>query len=223
MRFSKYLQFGILIVAIMFVAGCATDGANTTADKSVEKAAVKGGETKAASARPFTLMNLPEDFNHKKYKKGMKRFRRSTTNLYWVDPAADLTKYNSIVFSDFKSTYIENKKKFGPYIEEFNENLRTSLRLKKSKNAKLRLVGEVVECNPGSGALRYMIGWGAGKSAATVVCEVYEPGKDTPSLCMYSRSTDSGSFGSSQNKLINILEYVSHNTELMISGLIGPQ
>ena len=68
----------------------------------------------------------------------------------------------------------------------------------------LLIEGAVVECNPGSRTARYLVGFGAGKAAGAVVCEIYEPGKPNPCMRIYARDTGSmGTFGGDSVLMLN--------------------
>ena len=81
----------------------------------------------------------------------------------------------------------------------------------------------MVECNPGSRAARYWVGFGAGKAAGAVVCEVYEPGKTNPCIRIYTRDTGSmGSFGGDSVAMLNhILSQVATRLATTLNTTVG--
>ena len=92
--------------------------------------------------------------------------------LIWQDPSADLMKYHAVNMTNFVGRLlpVQNSYSYDPFITAFNQNFQNSLSLPKgdSENA-LRIEGAVVECNPGSRAARYIVGFGAGKAAGGIV------------------------------------------------------
>ena len=99
----------------------------------------------------------------------------------------------------------QNVFSYDPYIKRFDLSFQSCLNLPQedSENA-LRIEGAIVECNPGSRAARYWVGFGAGKAAGAVVCEAYEPGKSQPCMRIYVRETaSSGMFGGNSVAMLN--------------------
>ena len=95
---------------------------------------------------------------------------------------------------------------YDPYIALFNSVFRSSLRLsQKDSPDSLLIEGAVVECNPGSRAARAWVGFGAGRSGGAVVCEIYEPGKASPSIRIYTRETTAagGNWGGDSSAMLN--------------------
>jgi len=127
--------------------------------------------------------------------------------LIWIDPAVDLTKHSSVNVMDFGGRLLpeQNVFSYDPYITLFNSIFKSSLKLSKEESPDaLRIEGAVVECNPGSRAARYWVGFGAGKAGGAVVCEVYEPDKSQPCIRIYTRDTASaGSFGGNSVAMLN--------------------
>ena len=115
---------------------------------------------------------------------------------------------------------------YDPYIALFNSVFRGSLSLKQTQEESpdtLLIEGTVVECNPGSRAARYLVGFGAGKSACAVVCEVYEPGKPGPSIRIYTRDTGSiGAFGGNSAAMLNhIMTQIASRLAAALNTRIG--
>lgn len=144
-------------------------------------------------------------FNHKVYVNGMSKVARNT--LYWQDPNAHMGDYHFVNIEGPTDKYlpINANVEHQAYVKGFARIFDDNLDLKQKKTGKtLRVVTAVVECNPGSRAARYWVGMGAGKAVATVVVEVYEPGKTTPSLKIYGRdSASAGGFGGDSMAMMN--------------------
>jgi hypothetical protein len=176
-------------------------------------------ESPAATALPSptpatftTFKNYPDHtFDVKGYTDGMTKGGHNL--LIWKDPAIDLSKYASLKLTDFGGRLLPEQKEFSydSYIALFNSIFRSSIRVpQKDSPDALLIEGAVVECNPGSRTARYMVGFGAGKAACAVLCEVYEPGKSTPCMRIYTRDTASmGTFGGDSvsflNNIMNVL------------------
>lgn len=163
-------------------------------------------------------------FNAREYVKGMSKGGHNL--LIWVDPSADLSKYTSANTSDFKGRLLPVQTVFSydPFIKHFNTSLQNSLKIKKSTSTSgLRVEGEMVECNPGSRGARYVVGFGAGKSAGAVACEVYEPGKTQPSIRIYARDTASGGgFGGDSVAMLNhIFSQVAFRVATVLEAKLG--
>lgn len=139
------------------------------------------------------------------YIKGMEKGGHNL--LIWKDPSVDLSAYSSVNVMDFGGRLLPQQDVFSydPYIILFNSTFKNSLKLTQEESpAALLVEGAVVECNPGSRAARYWVGFGAGKAGGGVVCEVYEPGKDQPCIRIYTRDTaSSGSFGGNSVAMLN--------------------
>ena len=166
-----------------------------------------------AQDQPFkNFKDYPDHvFNPKEYIKGMQKGGHNL--LIWKDPAIDLSRYSSVKITEFGGRLLpeQNVFSYDTYIALFNSVFKSSLRLNQKESPDTLLIeGAVVECNPGSRAARYMVGFGAGKSAGAVVCEVYEPGKPNPCIRIYTRDTGSmGTFGGDSvaflNQIFNVL------------------
>jgi len=144
-------------------------------------------------------------FNPKEYVEGMEKGGHNL--LIWQDPSVDLRKYSSVNVADFGKRLLPEQTAFSytPFIRSFNRNFQDSLGLTQEESSTALLIeGEMVECNPGSRAARYIVGFGAGKSSGAVACEVYEPGKSRPSMRIYVRDRAStGMFGGNSVAMLN--------------------
>ncbi len=189
----------VLVCFGVIVSGCA--GHAPPADTATSTAS-----TQASPASVTTFKNYPDQaFDAKGYTEGMVKGGHNL--LIWKDPAINLSQYASVKLTEFGDRLLPEQKAFSydPYIALFNSLLRSSLKVpKKDSPDALLIEGAVVECNPGSRATRYLVGFGAGKAACAVVCEVYEPGKPNPSIRIYARDTGSmGTFGGDSVRMLN--------------------
>jgi hypothetical protein len=162
-------------------------------------------------------------FNYKVYVRGMSKVARNT--LAWQDPDSHLGDFHFIKIEGPTDKYLPVNANFAhkSTVESFGRSFKSYLDLKqKSSGKSLRVVVAVVECNPGSRAARYWVGMGAGKAAGTVVIEVYEPGRNTPSLKIYARDTASmGGFGGDSISMMNsIFEAIANRTTTILEGRI---
>lgn len=183
-----------------------------------------GGGTSIAPDQVSKLSDFPANgFNYRTYRAGMSKV--ATNTLYWQDPKARLGDYHSVKIEGPTDRYLPINANFvhQPYVTAFGKAFEANLDLKQSSSSKsLRLVVAVVECNPGSRAARYWIGMGAGKAAATVVVEVYEPGNSNPSLKIYARDTGSaGMFGGDSTSMMHhIYETMAIRVTTVLEGRI---
>ncbi len=183
-----------------------------------------GGATALSPDQVSKLSDFqPNGFNYKVYTKGMSKVARNT--LYWQDPNASMGDYHAITVEGPSDTYLPINANIAhkSNVESFGRLFDSYLDLKQSSSGKtLRVVLAVVECNPGSRAARYWVGMGAGKAAGTVVVEVYEPGKSTPSLKLYARDTASmGGFGGDSVSMMNsIYEAIAKRLTTVLEGRI---
>lgn len=107
-----------------------------------------------------------------------------------------------------------SSKSFKDYPDHtFNATFQSSLKLHKEESSDaLRIEGAVVECNPGSRAARNFVGFGAGRVAGAVVCEIYEPGASRPCMRIYVRDTASGgTWGGDGLAMLNHIFYTVAN------------
>jgi hypothetical protein len=190
----------ILVFVIGIVAGC------TKQVSPVDTAATSTAPTPTTPISFKTLRDYPDQtFNADEYTNGMVKGGHNL--LIWKDPAIDLSRYASLKLTDFGGRLLPEQKEFlyDSYIAFFNSIFRSSIRVpQKDSPDALLIVGAVVECNPGSRTARYLVGFGAGKAACAVVCEVYEPGKSIPCMRIYARDTASmGMFGGDSVSMLN--------------------
>ena len=153
-----------------------------------------------------SFKNCPDhNFIVKDYINGMEKGGHNL--LIWKDSAVSLSQYRSVKVTEFGGRLLpqQNVFSYDPYIALFNSVFRSSLKLPQEESPDaLLLEGAVVECNPGSRTARYLVGFGAGKAACAVVCEVYEPDNPNPCIRIYVRDTGSmGSFGGNSAAMLN--------------------
>jgi hypothetical protein len=164
-----------------------------------------GGEVSAQEAM-ISFKDYPDNtFPVKEYIQGMEKGGHNL--LIWMDPSVNLSMYRSVNVMDFGGRLLPQQDVFDydPYINVFNSTFKGSLKLSQEESPDALVVeGAIVECNPGSRAQRYWVGFGAGKAAGGVVCEVYEPGASQPFIRIYTRDTaSSGSFGGNSIAILN--------------------
>lgn len=199
------------IISAFFIGGCVASsggGGGAALDPSMVK----------------SVKDYPNNaFDAKQYVKGMKKGGKNL--LIWVDPSADFSKYKSVRVSKFGKRLLpaQNKFSYDNFVATFNNSLQGGITLNKSRSASVKIVGELVECNPGSRAARYMVGMGAGKSAGAVACEIYLPGKSKPSMRIYARDTGSaGGFGGDSVAMLNhIFTQVGFRVANLLNTKIG--
>ncbi len=207
----KNILYALLVVAAVFTLnGCGgTSSTNTVA-------LAPGAVSKLSDFSPNA-------FNYKAYTRGMSKAARNT--LVWADPAANLGSFHSIQIEGPTDNYLPVNPNLihEPYVKSFGGFFDNNLDLQQSdSSSSLRVVTAVVECNPGSRAARYWVGMGAGKAVATVVVEVYEPGRSTPSLKIYSRdSASAGGFGGDSMSMMNhIFQVMAVRVTTVLEGRI---
>jgi hypothetical protein len=202
-RFLHYLMVTGIVTAWMSTGAIAQDKPSSTADDTVPAAAPS-----QATSMPFTTFkNYPDHTFHlkvKEYINGMKRGGRNL--LIWRD-SANLSQYSSVKVAEFGGRLLPQQSAFSydPHIALFNSVFRSSLKLpQKESPDSLLIEGAVVECNPGSRAARAWVGFGAGRAGGAVVCEIYEPGKPSPCIRIYTRDTgSSGNWGGDSVAMLN--------------------
>jgi len=210
-----------LLIAVMILAGLTLS------------LGCAGTQAPTSSVAPGQVKLLDEyadhSFNPKAYIQGM---QAAGHHLYlWKSPSADLSQYSGFTFDDFMTRHLPklNEKQkatfsYTTYAKKVANTLKNSLTVRDNAGSStLILKGAVVECNPGSRAARYLVGFGAGKSAGAVACEVYEPGKTDPVIRLYARDTGSaGAFGGDSVAMLNhIFEQVSLRVSSALETRIG--
>ncbi len=201
-RFIQYLIVAGVAIALMSTGVFSQDKPSSTSED------VSTTSSQATSA-PFTsFKNYPDHTFNLKVKEYINGIQKGGHNLLiWRDPAVNLSQYSSVKVTEFGGRLLPDQNVFSydPYIALFNSVFRSSLKLtQKEFPDSLLIEGAVVECNPGSRAARYWVGFGAGKAACAVVCEVYEPGKPNPSIRIYTRDSGSmGGFGGDSVRMLN--------------------
>jgi hypothetical protein len=195
-KYIRYLVSGALVIAL--VSGL---GSTPSATPSIQN-----------SGKSFK--DYPNNtFNAKEYIQGMTKGARNV--LIWQDPAADLKKYRSVKVTDFGGQLlpVQNVFSYDPFVSSFNATFQGTIKLPKEESPEaLRIEGAVVECNPGSRAARNLVGFGAGRAAGAVVCEIYEPGASRPCMRIYVRDTaSSGSWGGNSLGMLNHIFYTVAN------------
>ena len=163
-------------------------------------------------------------FNPREYITGMVKGGHNV--LIWQDPSVNLGKYGTVNVTDFNGRLLPLQHVFSydPFISSFNATFKSSLKLSKEESPDALLIeGSVVECNPGSRAARAWVGFGAGRSAGAVVCEVYEPGESRPCVRIYIRdSASGGTFGGNSKAMLNhIFFQVSQRLTTVLQTRIG--
>jgi hypothetical protein len=196
------------MVMIIALNGCATAPSTSSAQHVVK-----------------SFKDYPDHtFNPKEY---VARMEKGGHNLLiWQDPAVDLKKYNSIKIANVEERLLPAQDRFSyvPFIKKFNLSFQTALPVAKDDSESALLIEiAMVECNPGSRAARILVGFGAGKSAGAVVCEVYEPDTSRPCVRIYARDTGSmGMFGGDSVNFLNLIfEQVAIRLSTVLEARIG--
>jgi hypothetical protein len=203
----------VLLAAVLLAGGCAGSGKGFPAQDVSPAASVK------------SYYDYPDHvFDAGEYIQGMEKGGHNL--LVWQDPGVDLTAHRSVAVRDFDGRLLPVQDVFSyePFIKAFNSSLKNSLKLPQGGGpSALRIEGGVVECNPGSRAARAWVGFGAGKAAGAVACEVFEPGSSRPCLRIYARDTGSmGAWGGDSVAMLNhILNEISFRVATVLEARIG--
>ena len=204
-RFLHYLMVKGIVIVLVSTGAIAEDKLSSATNETAPA-------TVASLASPTsftTFKNYPDGSFHlkvKEYINGMKKGGRNL--LIWRDPGSNLSQYSSVKVTEFGGRLLpqQNVFSYDPYIALFNSVFRSSLRRSQNESPDSLLIeGAVVECNPGSRAARAWVGMGAGRAGGAVVCEIYEPGKASPSIRIYTRDTTaaSGNWGGDSSAMLN--------------------
>jgi len=211
MKMKRFLQY-LMVTGIVIVLVTAGAFAEDKSDDAVPAAA----PSQATPANFITFKNYPDGSFHLKVKEYINGMKKGGHNLLiWRDPSSNLSQFSSVKIAEFGGRLLppQNAFPYEPYIALFNSVFRSSVRLsQKDSPDSLLIEGAVVECNPGSRAARAWVGMGAGRAGGAVVCEIYEPGKASPSIRIYTRDTSAagGNWGGdSASMLNNILSAVA--------------
>ncbi|MFC1883454.1 DUF4410 domain-containing protein [Thermodesulfobacteriota bacterium] len=206
----KYAAYFIFLIAVISLAsGCASSGR----------------QAKGESPQVVSFKDYPDhELNLRGYIQGMSKAGHNI--LLWQDPSVDLSQYDSVEIMAFGSRFlpVQNKFSYDPFIKNFDLALNRSLKLKAGQGPNaLRIEGEVVECNPGSRAARYWVGYGAGKAGAGVICEVYLPDQTRPCIKIYSRDrASSGMWGGDSIAMLNsMFDRVATRVATALEARIG--
>jgi hypothetical protein len=204
-RFLQYLMVVGLVTAFASSGTIAQDQPSSTSEENLS--AEEPGQ--AGSESYVTFKNYPDHLFHLKAKEYIRGMQRGGHNLLiWRDPAVDLSQYRSVVVTEFDGRLLpqQNIFSYDPYITIFNATFKGSLTLTQKDAADALLIeGAVVECNPGNRAARALVGFGAGRAGAGVVCEVYQPGEARPCIRIYTRDTSASSanYGGNSVMILN--------------------
>lgn len=209
-RFLLYLMVAGIFTAFVSTGTIAQDQPSSTSEETLS--AEEPGQ--AASESYLTFKNYPDHtfaLKAREYIKGMQRGGHNL--LIWRDPTVDFSQYASVVVTDFDGRLLpqQNVFSYDPFITIFNATFKGSLTLTQKDAADALLIeGAVVECNPGNRAARALVGFGAGRAGAAVVCEVYQPGEARPCIRIYTRDTSaaSGNYGGNSVMILNNLTTV---------------
>jgi hypothetical protein len=223
-RFLHYLMVAGVVTVFMITGAIAQDQPSSTSE---ETAPAPG---QATSARFITFKNYPDHTFNLKVKEYISGMQRGGHNLLiWRDPTVNLSQYGSVVVTDFDGRLLPQQSVFSydPYITIFNATFKGSLRLNQQDSADALLIeGAVVECNPGNRAARALVGFGAGRAGAGVVCEVYQPGEARPCMRIYTRDTSASSANYGGNPVMilnNIMTVLAQRLAMTLNTTIaGP-
>ncbi len=222
-QFANYLILVGVAIALTGTVAFSQEKPSSAPDEP----AVSAAPAQPTSAPSSSFKNYPDysfDSKVKEYIKGMQKGGHNL--LIWKDPAVNLSQYSSVNLTEFGGRLLPQQSVFSydPYIALFNSVFRSSLKLSQNDTPDSLLIeGAVVECNPGSRAARAWVGFGAGRAAGAVVCEVYEPGKSNPCIRIYTRDTTaSGTWGGDSAAMLNnILSVVATRLATTLNTTVG--
>jgi hypothetical protein len=202
-RFLNYLMVIGIVIVLVSTGVIAQDKPSSTTDEAVPAAA----PSQSNPASFTTFSNYPDHSFHLKIKEYIHGMRKGGRNLLIWRDSANLSQYKSVTVTEFDGRLLpqQNAFSYDPYVALFNSVFRSSLRLPQGDSPDSLLIeGAVVECNPGSRAARAWVGFGAGRAGGAVVCEIYEPGKQSPCIRIYTRETgSSGNWGGDSTLMLN--------------------
>jgi hypothetical protein len=206
-RFLQYLLVKGIVIALVSTGVIAQE-------RPSEEAVPATASSQAYSGSFTTFKNFPDGSFHLKVKEYINGMKKGGHNLLIWRDSANLSQYRSVTVGEFNGRLLPQQTAFSydPFVALFNSVFRSSLRLRQEDSPdSLIIEGAVVECNPGSRAARVWVGMGAGRAGGAVVCEIYEPGKPSPCIRIYTRDTGSGGNwgGDSTLMLNNIMSTVA--------------
>jgi hypothetical protein len=222
-RFLQYLMVTGIVIVLVSTGAIAQDKPSSTSEDTAPAAA----PSQTTSALFTTFKNYPDNSFHLKVKEYINGMKKGGNNLLiWRDPAANLSRYSSAKVTEFGGRLLpqQNVFSYDPYIALFNSVFRSSVKLpQKDSPDSLLIEGAVVECNPGSRAARAWVGFGAGRAGGAVVCEIYEPGKPSPCIRIYTRDTGgSGDWGGDSSAMLNnILSQVATRLAMTLTTTVA--
>jgi hypothetical protein len=199
-RVLHYLMVTGIVIALASTGVIAQENPSSTSNERAPNQAYSGSFT--------TFKNYPDGSFHLKVKEYINGMKKGGHNLLIWRDSANLSQYRSVKVSEFNGRLLpqQNAFSYDPFVALFNSVFRSSLRLRQEDSPdSLIIEGAVVECNPGSRAARAWVGMGAGRAGGAVVCEIYEPGKASPSIRIYTRDTTaaSGNWGGDSSAMLN--------------------
>ncbi len=212
---SCLIVVGVAIAMASTVAFPQEKPSSATDESGVGTTPAQTAPAQTSSAPSSSFKSYSDYSFHLRVKEYVQGMQRGGHNLLiWKDPAVNFSQYSSVKVTEFGGRLLpqQNVYSYDPYIALFNSVFRSSLKLpQKDTPDSLLIEGAVVECNPGSRAARAWVGFGAGRAAGAVVCEVYEPGKSNPCIRIYTRDTGASGHwgGDSATMLNNILSQVA--------------
>jgi hypothetical protein len=202
-RFLHYLLVKGIVIALVSTGAIAEDNPSSASSEAVPTEVSR----RAAPASFTTFKNYPDGSFHLKVKEYINGMKKGGHNLLIWKDSTNLPQYSSVKISEFHGRLLPQQSHFSydPYVALFNSVFRSAVRLpQKDSPDSLLIEGAVVECNPGSRAARAWVGFGAGRAGGAVVCEIYEPGKASPCIRIYTRDTgSSGNWGGDSNLMLN--------------------
>ena len=219
MKIGRYL---LSIVMSVIVIALMSTGAIAQSNPPSTSGATSG--TGTISAPFISFKNFPDRvFSVTEYTRAMQKGGHNL--LIWRDSWADLSQYDSVKVTDFSGRLLPYQDVFSydQFITVFNSAFRSSLKLSQTNAPNALLIeGAIVECNPGSRAMRAAtLGWGGGRAAGAVVCEVFEPGKSQPCIRIYTR--DTASFGGWGGNSIALLNNIFTEVAMRLAATLNTQ
>ncbi len=227
MKMKQFLHYLMVagIVAVLVSTGAIAQDKPASATEDTGAATTP---SQAAPASFTTFKNYPDHAFHLKVKEYINGMKKGGHNLLiWKDPALNLSQYSSVKVTEFGGRLLpqQNVFSYDPYVALFNSVFRSSVKMpQKDSPDSLLIEGAVVECNPGSRAARAWVGMGAGRAGGAVVCEIYEPGKASPCIRIYTRDTSAagGNWGGDSSAMLNnILSQVATRLAMTLTTTVA--